>query len=292
MSLPESYASPQHLPFNRSCLDRQFLLEAPDRDNGETGFWILLQGQQLIVVGQGTASVLPQGDTPPLQVEGAPLYLGLWQDRPCRVGRVSLDVVPGDDMRAVDLLAGSPDLPIDLLSLGGLARQVLHWEGNSRFCSRCGAAQQRLADEWGKRCPDCGSLHYPHIHPCVIVIVRRPGEILMTRKAEWPQGRYSLVAGFVDFSESLEDAVAREVEEETGILVKNVRYVGSQGWPFPSQLMAGFVADYAGGEVKVEEKELEDAGWFPVDDLPLLPPRRSISRYLIDNHARAEGGDA
>jgi NAD+ diphosphatase len=189
-------------------------------------------------------------------------------------------------LTASDLLAGNPDLPIDLLSLGGLACQILHWEGNSLYCSKCGTAMQRLPGEWGKRCPDCGGHHFPHIHPCVIVIVRKPGEILMTRKSEWPEGRYSLVAGFLDFSESLEEAVAREVMEETGIKINNIRYIGSQGWPFPSQMMAGFVADYVSGEVQVEEKELEDAGWFCVDDLPNLPPKRSIARYLIDSYAR------
>jgi NAD+ diphosphatase len=91
------------------------------------------------------------------------------------------------------------------------------------------------------------------------------------------------VAGFLDFGECLEEAAAREVLEETGVRVKNIRYVGSQCWPFPSQLMAGFVAEYDGGEVVVEEKELEDARWFPVDALPLMPPRRSIARYILDN---------
>jgi NAD+ diphosphatase len=107
--------------------------------------------------------------------------------------------------------------------------------------------------------------------------------VLLTRKAVWPPGRYSLVAGFLDFGECLEEAVVREVLEETGVLVNNVRYVGSQSWPFPSQLMAGFTAEYVSGEVVVEEKELEDARWFPLTALPALPPKRSIARYLLDN---------
>jgi NAD+ diphosphatase len=114
--------------------------------------------------------------------------------------------------------------------------------------------------------------------------VRREGEVLLTRKAEWPEGRYSLVAGFVDFGECLEETVDREVEEETGVRVKDIRYVGSQCWPFPSQLMAGFTAEYAGGEVRVEEKELEDARWFPVTELPGMPPRRSIARFILDHY--------
>lgn len=108
----------------------------------------------------------------------------------------------------------------------------------------------------------------------------------MTRKQEWPPGRYSLVAGFLDFGESLEECAIREVREETGIEIENVRYVGSQNWPFPAQLMAGFVADYAGGEIKVDISELEDARWFAFDALPSLPPKRSIARHIIDSCAR------
>jgi NAD+ diphosphatase len=110
--------------------------------------------------------------------------------------------------------------------------------------------------------------------------------VLLTRKAEWPPGRYSLVAGFLDFGESLEECAIREVREETGIGIKNVRYVGSQNWPFPAQLMAGFVADYASGGIKVDPDELEDARWFHVDALPSLPTKRSIARHIIDTFAR------
>jgi len=285
--LPDSYASPQHLPFNRTCLDGQLQFESSDRDPGGAGGWLLLRGLDLLLPAD-SALVLPKGAESPLAGNGEPLYFGLWQGEPCRIVAVAKETETPEGWVAHNLMAPEPQLPIELLSLAALARQLLQWQENSRYCSRCGGEQHFLPGEWGKKCSGCGALHFPHIHPCIIVIVRRPGELLLTRKAEWPPGRYGLVAGFVDLGECLEETVAREVLEETGVRVQNVRYIGSQGWPFPSQLMAGFVADYAGGEVQVEEKELEDARWFPLDALPTLPPKRSIARYLLDNHARLD----
>ena len=177
-------------------------------------------------------------------------------------------------------------LPDDLLSLGGMAMQALWWESTSGFCPRCGDRTERLAGEWGKRCPRCKYEHYPHLHPAVIVVVRDGDRVLLARKSIWAPGRYALVAGFVDNGESLEGCVAREVKEEVGVDVKDITYVGSQNWPFPSQLMVGFVATYAGGEIKVDPEELEDARWFPCSSLPGLPSRHSISRFLIDNFGR------
>jgi NAD+ diphosphatase len=113
-------------------------------------------------------------------------------------------------------------------------------------------------------------------------MVRRDNELLLVRKPEWAAGRFGLVAGFVEFGENLEQTVVRELREETGIEVKNIRYHGSQSWPFPSQLMTGFSAEYQSGEVKLQADELAEGGWFAYDNLPQLPPRRSIARWLID----------
>ena len=281
--LPERFDSPVHLPFNAAALRGKYRAAPPDADPGGPGVWVLLRGGELLVSEEGEDPVLPEellaapGDraTPPL-------YIGTWEGRPCRALRWGREQELPAGLRPESLLAGDPQLPIDLLSLGGTAGQILHWQRLSRYCSRCGGALEPLAGEWGKRCPDCDYSHFPHIHPCAIVLVRRGRELLLTRKAQWPAGRYSLVAGFVDFGECLEECARREIAEETGIEVKNIRYVGSQCWPFPSQLMAGFVAEYVGGDVRVDERELEDARWFSIDALPLLPPRRSIARYILD----------
>jgi len=279
--LPDFFASPLHLPFNRSSLAGHFAFSAPDRDPGGPGSWLLLAGSRLLVAGPEDALQLPAGALPS-PLPGEPLYLGQWQNRPCRLLEWPEERPLPDGWRAEHLAAQEPSLPIELLSLGGLARQVLHWEGNSRVCSACGGALDRLAGEWGKRCGTCGRQHFPHIHPCAIVLVGRPGEVLLTRKAEWPAGRYSLVAGFLDLGESLEETAVREVREETGVEVAAPEYVGSQCWPFPSQLMAGFTARYLSGEVVPQADELEDARWFRLDDLPRLPPKRSIARYILD----------
>lgn len=282
--LPDSYASPQHLPFNVPCLG-DFILERPDQDPTGEGWWLAVRGTELLLRVNGQNLELPHGPCPQTGGE-PPLYLGRLAGVPLRALSLKSDPPLADGLLLENLLSAAPRMDMAHLSLGGLAAQALHWDKNSRFCSHCGGDNEPMPGEWGKKCRRCGYAHFPHIHPCVIVIVRRPGEVLLTRKAAWPANRYSLVAGFLDFGECLEDAVAREVLEETGVAVTNIRYVGSQSWPFPSQLMAGFVADYVSGEVKVQESELEDARWFAVDELPTLPPKRSIARYLIDRFSR------
>jgi NAD+ diphosphatase len=278
---PDFYPSALHLPFNHESIRHRFHPRLPEADPGGEGFWLLVRGAELLVCDDD----LPFGVLP-AQLDGnGAIYLGCWDNRPCRALAVSRKLPLPAGLTAESLVSADPSLELPLLSLGALGAQVLYWENNSRCCCRCGGGMERIPGEWGKKCLACGALHFPHIHPCVIVLVRRGAEVLLVRKAEWAEGRFGLVAGFLDRGECLEEAVAREVLEETGIRIRNIRYVGSQSWPFPSQLMAGFTADYAGGEILVEEKELEDARWFAVTDLPTLPPKRSIARYLIDTFA-------
>jgi NAD+ diphosphatase len=252
-----------------------------------------VQEQGLIVPDRGDGIALPYGE-PPAGFGAAlasPIWLGTWKDTPCWVAPLPRDFTlpPGFRRETLVPMQGTR-LPDDLLSLGGMSMQLLWWESTSGHCPRCGGATDRIEGEWGKRCPGCRYEHYPHLHPCVIVLVRDGDRVLLARKAGWAPGRYALVAGFVDNGESLEGAVAREVKEEVGVDVTDIQYVGSQNWPFPSQLMVGFVVRYAGGEVVIDHEELEDARWFPRTQLPSWPSRHSIAGFIIDRYARAAGG--
>ncbi len=276
--LPEYYASTLDLPFNRACLDSQFVLENPTVDPGGMGYGLLLRGNMLLVEKTPESAKLPCGEWG----EHPSIYLGLWQGKPCRLIALEGGVPIPESLEPLGLLDDKPLLPIELLSLGGIGRMILHWQARSSFCGYCGQPTDWMSGEWGRKCNSCGAHTFPAIHPCAIVLVRRPGQVLLTRKAEWAPNRYSLVAGFQEFGESLEETAIREIAEETGIVANNVRYVGSQCWPFPSQVMVGFVADYVGGEVEVDTTELDDARWFSINDLPALPPKRSIARYILD----------
>jgi NAD+ diphosphatase len=281
MSYPEAI----NLPFNGEIIKSRFTQRKPGEvaESQEAGYWAVLQGDALVVSGGGLyLGELPAGLVP----KSAPICFGEWDGKPIRLCTVSRELALPDSFQAVSW----GDLDDELMTIYGLARQILYWEKTSRHCSKCGSSTGPIPTTWGKLCAGCGHEHYPHIHPCVIVLVRRGEEFLLARKPEWAPGRYSLVAGFVDFGESLEECVEREVLEETGIRVSNVRYVGSQNWPFPSQLMAGFIAEYASGDILLDGAELEDARWFRRDQIPdALPPSRSIARWIIDRFAVAKG---
>ena len=272
-------------PFNRLSLAQAFQLKPPDQDPGGEGVWLLLQGVNLVTVGGTAPAQLPSGDCPLPAGSAVPLYIGQWHGRPCRLLEVHNATVLPQTLAAHSLRAGEPTLPIGMISLGGIGLMILHWENSSRYCGNCDGRMERLQGEWGKFCLGCGVHHFPRLHPCVIGLVLRGDRLLLVRKGEWATGRYGLVAGFVEFGESLEEAMAREVAEETGLDITRIRYVGSQSWPFPSQLMCGFVAEYAGGEIELRDQELCAADWYPLDRLPMLPPSRSIARYLIDRAA-------
>jgi NAD+ diphosphatase len=173
------------------------------------------------------------------------------------------------------------------LALAGRAVQIKEWDKTHQYCGQCGSKVIQLEFERAKKCPVCTHTTYPRLTPAVIVSIERQSksgsEILLARNKRHPAGFFSVLAGFVEPGESLEECIRREVREEVGIEIKNIRYFGSQPWPFPNSLMIAFTAEYLSGTIRLEEEEIEEAGWFRANALPKVPPRISIARKLIDS---------
>lgn len=167
-------------------------------------------------------------------------------------------------------------------SLAGRAVQLVEWDRTHRYCGRCAQPTEPAPGERARRCGSCGLLAFPRLAPAVIVLIEREGEALLARGRSFPMPMYSCIAGFVEPGESLEDAVHREVGEEVGVELSEVRYVASQPWPFPHSLMIGFEATWESGDIVIDPSEIVDAGWYRPDELPLIPPGMSIARTLID----------
>ena len=173
--------------------------------------------------------------------------------------------------------------------IAGRAYQLVDWNRSHQFCGRCGHSTRDVQNERAKSCPRCGLFNYPRISPAVIAAVCKGNQILLANNKRFKTGYYSVLAGFVEPGETLEECVAREIKEEAGISVKNIRYFASQPWPFPNSLMVAFLADYAGGKIEIDKIELKDAGWYTADNLPSIPPRITIARQLIDWFVKNEG---
>jgi NAD+ diphosphatase len=219
------------------------------------------------------------------------VFLGLYRNRPAFAVPIDAEKdAPFEDLGQFhDLRYLGNSLPVDEANLVAQARALVLWHGTQKFCGRCGALSRAESGGNTRLCigPDCGIRIFPRVDPAIIVLVSERDRCLLGRQANWPDGRYSTIAGFVEPGESLEDAVQREVLEESNISVHNIRYHSSQPWPFPSSLMLGFTAEALTDDIKLNDGELVDARWFTRKELasgyPLLPYRLSIARRLVDD---------
>lgn len=266
----------------------------PPETQKEAAYWFLFRDYRLLVHENGDGVRVPcVADPEALGVTAARRhYLGILhpETRPvhCYAAGLDADSVAPPGMAFYSLRQLFTRLSDELIGLAGRAVQIVDWDRTHQFCGRCGAPVEQEVHERAKRCPQCGLTSYPRIAPAIIVSVERPSadgpgtELLLAHNKRHPAGFYSVLAGFVEPGESLEMCVQREIREEVGLEVKNIRYFGSQPWPFPHSLMVAFTAEYAAGAIELEEAELDDAGWYTADDLPLVPPPISIARQLID----------
>jgi NAD+ diphosphatase len=210
------------------------------------------------------------------------LYLGLLKGRQCWAAELPAQAEAPPGMSWEGLRTLFSVLDDAHFALAGRALQLVDWDRTHQFCGRCGARTEAHPTERVRVCPGCKLSAYPRVAPAVMALVRRGRELLLARGPHFPPGMYSALAGFVEPGESLEQCLAREVLEEVGVRISNIRYFASQPWPFPHSLMIAFVCDWAGGEIRPQAGEIEEAKWFEVLQLPRLPSKISIARRLID----------
>ncbi len=251
--------------------------------------WFAFRGSDLLVSRTGdeiSIPLLPALES--LLASGPSHFLGLADGTPCRAAEIASDAAApaGWSFEGIRSLFGL--MADSFFSVAARALEVLDWDRSHRFCGACGTATVHKQGERARECPSCKSLSYPRISPAVIVAVSRGEQILLARARRFPPAFYSVLAGFVEPGETLEQCVRREVKEETGIEVTNLRYFASQPWPFPHSLMLAFTAEYAGGEIRIDESELVDAGWYTADALPRIPDPITVARRLIDGWLAAQ----
>lgn len=170
----------------------------------------------------------------------------------------------------------------DIFLLAGKAFQIINWDKTHKFCGKCGTKTYEMEDERAKKCPNCGFISFPVISPAVITGIIKDNKILLAHNHSFRGNMHSLIAGFVEAGETLEECVKREIFEEVGLSVKNIKYFGSQSWPFPNSIMVGFIADYESGEIKEDGVEILHADFYDKDNLPELPGEVSIARKIIN----------
>jgi NAD+ diphosphatase len=259
------------------------LITAPERI-GEPALWFVFQGNQILVERTEDRARLPEVVHPealglrPLRTQ----YLGRYRATHCFSCEVDAGVSAPEPFAWAGLRSLFGALDDELFGVVGRAIQIMDWDRRHLYCGRCGSPTAIKPGERARQCTQCGQTHYPRIAPAVMALVRKGDKLLLARSPHFPPGMHSALAGFVEPGESLEQCLHREVKEEVRIEVANLRYFSSQPWPFPHSLMIAYNCDYVSGEITPEPGEIEAAGWFGLDNLPVLPNRISIARRLID----------
>jgi NAD+ diphosphatase len=250
----------------------------------DNALWFLVHDKRILIKEERDDYLIPQSsDIKKLNL--APMekqLFGSLDGQPCYVTELQDGGQISGAFSFVGLRALFSRFGEDVIQAAGMANQLVRWGQNHRYCGKCGERTDNKRDERAKICPQCGLINYPRLSPAIIVAVLKDHQILLAHSTRFPTKFFSVLAGFVEPGETLEECVKREVSEEVGITVKNIRYFGSQPWPFPDSLMVAFTAEYSAGEIRIDRSEIADAGWFSGKQLPSIPPKISIARQLID----------
>ncbi len=265
-------------------------VQAPDNVDPEIALWLIFHRNQLLVDKSATIPNWATIQNSIVQVAHQH-YLGIQAGQHCFTVELSLIQNIPYDLQFYPLRDLLVDLSDEQFTLASMAIQIINWDKNHQYCGRCGAVMQLNKTERAKHCPKCRLVNYPRISPAMIVIVTHGEKVLLSRSPRFRPGVYSVQAGFVEVGETVEQTVERELMEEVGIKVKNIRYFASQPWPFPNSLMLAFTAEYESGELSINHDELEDGGWYHFSQLPELPTQKSIAwkmlqAFIKQNHAK------
>lgn len=278
---------PEHL------LDDQFIAGIEPPSEITTSFHIVISDDEILAVNEAMPwRPLDQDEWRWLDIEKVEShYLGDVNGVPVFAEEVDPDADEPEGYEFLTLWSFLTEVEQSIFYLVGRARQIVEWHRNHHYCGQCGQTTESGSNDRSRKCPECSLMFYPRLSPSIIVCINRGEEILLARNAHAGGKFYSTLAGFVEPGESIEETVHREVFEEVGIRVKNLRYFGSQSWPFPNSLMLGFHAEYESGDIVIQEEEIADAQWFHYANLPNRPAMVSISGWLIDDFIkRAEQG--
>jgi NAD+ diphosphatase len=268
-----------------SVVDKVFTPSVtPPVQKHSPAWWFVFRAQKMLVLTEKPVPEIPllvtlgESGLHPLHER----YIGTLDGTHCYTAYLTETTEPpaNMDFQGLRRLFGYLDEPFYAIAVRALG--IINWDATHTFCSQCGSKTEKRSDILARQCPKCAFTMFPRISPAVIVLVEKGKKVLLARASRFTEELYSVIAGFVEPGETLEETVTREIKEETGIDVKNIRYFGSQPWPFPDSLMIAFTAQYAGGKIKVDGEELLDAGWFDADQLPNIPGKISIARSLID----------
>jgi NAD+ diphosphatase len=256
----------------------------------ELAYWLLrIENQLFTTIDKADGSFFPRGYASDFGNPRETLRVGELQGLPCYATELAElpPNIPGELIPVRSLFSLADE---KIISIASRATLLLDWQKNHRYCGKCGTPTKRKPREHSMACPACGLVSYPRISPAVMVLISRGDELLLARGHRFKPGVFSALAGFVETGETLEQCAAREIREEVGIEITNLRYFGSQSWPFPDSLMVAFFADYAGGTIQPDPSEIEDAGWFSRNALPALPEPMSLAWRMIDAACREARG--
>lgn len=256
-----------------------------EHEDETSSYWFIFYSDKLLIKTDADTADIPFANSlKDLNITAERTqYLGMLKGHPCYSAETSSVIMDSKSLSFKSLRSLFGILEEDVFILAGKAFQIVNWDKTHQYCGKCGSETYTMEDERAKKCPKCGFASYPVLSPAVITAIIKDKKILLAHNCSFPGKRYGLIAGFVEPGETLEECVKREAMEEVGIGIKNIRYLGSQPWPFPNSLMIGFTAEYESGEIKEDGEEIDDADWFEVNNLPEeLPSEISIANKIIN----------